>query len=178
MLEGLGASTVAVKTPAALEGLDAIVLPGGESTTISLLLRSAQLERPLFEAIRGGMACLGTCAGLVLLASTVLDGREDQVPLGLLDVTVRRNGYGRQLQSFEAKCSGLGPLSGDSIAAAFIRAPVIEALGDGVEVLATLDAEVPHPVVLVRHGKVLAGTFHPELMGEDRVHRYLLELCG
>jgi 5'-phosphate synthase pdxT subunit len=176
-LAGVGCATRPVKRPADLDGLAGLVLPGGESTTLSMLLESTGL----FDAIaaRIGPAAerplplLGTCAGLVLVAREVLDGRPDQRTFGILDAVVRRNGYGRQEQSFEADIvfgSGEGP----SLPTVFIRAPVVVSAGDDVDVLATLDG-VP---VLVRQGPVLATSFHPELTPDRRVHRLFAEMCG
>jgi len=169
-LEALGADASLVKTPEQLAGVDAVVLPGGESTTVDKLLDSSGLRTPLRDALRDGMPALAVCAGLIVLASEVVDGRADQQPLGAIDVTVRRNGYGRQLDSFEAdlEIAGLadGPFSG-----VFIRAPVIERVGAGVEVLASHEG-VP---VLGRQGRILFATFHPELSGDLRVHELFLK---
>jgi len=169
-LEALGADATLVKTPEQLAGVDAVVLPGGESTTVDKLLDSSGLRTPLRDALRDGMPALAVCAGLIVLASEVVDGRADQQPLGVIDVTVRRNGYGRQLDSFEADLAiaGLadGPFSG-----VFIRAPVIERVGTDVEVLASHE-DVP---VLGRQGRILFATFHPELSGDLRVHELFLK---
>ena len=172
--EALGAEVTLVKAPEQLAGVDAIVLPGGESTTVDKLLDSSGLRTPLRDVLRDGMPALAVCAGLIVLAAEVVDGRADQQPLGVIDVTVRRNGYGRQRDSFEADLDiaeletdglGGGPFSG-----VFIRAPVIERVGPGVEVLATYD-DAP---VLGRQGAVLFATFHPELAGDVRVHELFL----
>lgn len=168
-LEGLGATTREVRVPADLDGLDAIVLPGGESTTMSRLLDTSGLFEPLTNALRDGLAAFATCAGLILVATTVLDGRADQRPLGVLDATVRRNAYGRQRDSFETDLDVEG--LGDPFHAVFIRAPIIETVGDGVEVLASHGG---HPV-LVRHGRIMAATFHPELTGDSRLHHMFLQ---
>lgn len=178
MLEQLGATSVAVKTTAQLEGLDGIVLPGGESTTISLLLDRGGVLEPLRAAIAGGLPTFGTCAGLVLLAAAVLDGRPDQHQVGGLDVVVRRNGYGRQLQSFECVLDGHGALEGSALKAVFIRAPIIESVGAGVEVLSSLDRGGVERAVLVRQGSVMASAFHPELTGETAVHALFLEMVA
>jgi len=176
-LEALGASASLVKTPGQLAGVDGIVLPGGESTTVDKLLDSSGLRTPLRDALRDGMPALAVCAGLIVLAAEVVDGRADQQPLGVIDVTVRRNGYGRQRDSFEADLSvpefeagglGAGPFSG-----VFIRAPVIERVGTGVEVLASYNG-VP---VLGRQGAMLFATFHPELARDLRVHELFLSSC-
>jgi pyridoxal 5'-phosphate synthase pdxT subunit len=168
-LDALGADTTLVKTPEQLSGVDAIVLPGGESTTVDKLLDSSGLRTPLRDALRDGLPALAVCAGLIVLASEVVDGRADQQPLGIIDVTVRRNGYGRQRDSFEADLAIDGletPFSG-----VFIRAPVIERVGSDVAVLAAYD-DVP---VLGRQGAVLFATFHPELAGDLRVHELFLK---
>lgn len=176
-LESLGCEVVSVKTPAQFEGLAGIVLPGGESTAISLLLQSSGLLEPLRRAVREGLATFGTCAGLVLLAQSIVDGRPDQVQVGGLDVVVRRNGYGRQLASFEGSVDGAGPFAGRSVPAVFIRAPIIERVGDDVEVLATLDRGGEVAPVLVRSGSVLACSFHPELTTDTTVHEAFVELA-
>ena len=167
----LGADVVAVKTASQLATVDALVLPGGESTAIAHLLVNAKLREPLAERLRDNLAVLGTCAGLILLAKNVLDGRADQWSFGALDVDVRRNGYGRQIASFEATLHvrGIGDVAG-----VFIRAPRVERVGAGVEVLATHDhGDGPVPV-LVRQGALLGCAFHPELTGDGRVHALLL----
>jgi len=169
VLDALGVSTVEVRVPEHLSGVDALVLPGGESTTMSRLLETSGLREPLVERLRDGMPALGTCAGLILLATEVVDGRPDQVPLGVLDATVRRNGYGRQRDSFETDLAvaGLGaPFPG-----VFIRAPVVERVGAGVEVL----AEHGGRPVLVRDGGVWGATFHLELSGDLRVHQQFVQ---
>ena len=172
--EALGAEVTLVKAPEQLAGVDAIVLPGGESTTVDKLLDSSGLRTPLRDVLRDGMPALAVCAGLIVLAAEVVDGRADQQPLGVIDVTVRRNGYGRQRDSFEADLEiaaletdglGSGPFSG-----VFIRAPVIERVGPGVEVLASYDGAP----VLGRQGALLFATFHPELAGDVRVHELFL----
>ncbi len=193
----LGVATRLVRRPAQLDGVDGIVLPGGESTTLSMLLQSSGLFDPLAAALADGLPAFGTCAGLVLLSRRILDGRPDQRSFGVLDCAVRRNGYGRQRFSFEASLavSGLalsGPgtpdldgadLDGASIEApmpaVFIRAPVVVELGPGVDVLATLDAGTdghPDPVAC-RQGPVLATAFHPELTPDRRLHRLFAEMA-
>jgi 5'-phosphate synthase pdxT subunit len=161
----LGASPVEIRTPEDLAGVDALAIPGGESTTISKLARSARLVEPIAERANAGMPILGTCAGMIVMARRV-EGLEPL--LGLVDVTVRRNAYGRQVDSFEADLIVEGidhPVRG-----VFIRAPVVEDVGDGVRVLATLDGA---PVVLEQQNLVVAS-FHPELVGEARLHEYVL----
>ena len=170
VLAELGADTVEVRAPEHLAGIDAIVVPGGESTTMSMLLDSSGLFDPLAERLRDGMPALGTCAGMILLATDVLDGRPDQRSFGVLDVAVRRNAFGRQVDSFEADLDVTGLASGP-FPAVFIRAPVVERTGADVEVLASVDAAP----VLVRSGPVLAAAFHPELSGDLRLHQLFLE---
>ena len=173
-LREVGARSRLVKRPEELEGLEGLIIPGGESTTLSMLLESTGL----FDAVAarldaGDLPVFGTCAGLILLAREVLDGRPDQRMFGALDAVVRRNGYGRQRQSFEADVV-LGSGEGPPLPTVFIRAPFVVSVGDDVEVLARLDG-VP---VLVRHDAVLASSFHPELTPDRRVHRLFAEICG
>ena len=170
VLEALGVSTLEVRLPEHLSGVDALVLPGGESTTMTRLLDTSGLRDPLVERLRDGLPAFGTCAGLILLATEVRDGRPDQVPLGVLDVAVRRNGYGRQRDSFETGLDVVG-LTGAAFPGVFIRAPVIERAGESVQVLAEHDG-VP---VLVRQGGIWASTFHPELSGDLRVHQQFVQ---
>jgi pyridoxal 5'-phosphate synthase pdxT subunit len=162
-----------VKRPADLEGIVGLVLPGGESTTLSMLLESTGLYEGVLAAASAGLPVLGTCAGLVLVATRVLDGRPDQRTFGLVDVVVRRNGYGRQVQSFEAELP-FGSGEAPALPAVFIRAPLIVAAGQGVDVLATFDGAP----VLVRQGNVLAASFHPELTPDRRVHQMFAEMCA
>jgi 5'-phosphate synthase pdxT subunit len=160
-LDELGARTRIVRTPADLDGLDGLVIPGGESTTMTLGIEREQLAEPLREFVRSGRPTLGTCAGLIML---------DRDHLGVLDVGVRRNAFGRQVSSFEADLD----FEGGPLHAVFIRAPWVEDVGEEVEVLAEVDG---HPVA-VRQGNVLAVAFHPELTDERRLHRWLLEHAG
>jgi 5'-phosphate synthase pdxT subunit len=169
-LTALGAHAVQVRTPEDLAGLEGIVLPGGESTTMSKLLDLSGLFDPLAERLAAGMPAFGTCAGLILLSTRILDGREDQRSFGVLDVDVRRNGFGRQVDSFETDVAVDG-VPGGGFPAVFIRAPVIERVGDGVEVLARVDGHA----VLCRQGPVMAAAFHPELSDDLRLHRHFLE---
>ena len=166
-LAELGAHVVEVRTPEDLAGVDALVLPGGESTTMSLLLQSSGLFDPIAERLADGMPAFGTCAGMILLASEVVDGRPDQRSFAAIDIAVRRNAFGRQVDSFEAEIdvAGVG-----RVPAVFIRAPFVERAGEGVEVLAEVDG---HPVVC-RSGPVLVASFHPELSGDLRVHELFL----
>jgi len=166
----LGADVVEVRRPEHLTELDGLVLPGGESTTMSNLLVSSGLARPLAEAIASGLAVFGTCAGMILLSTNILDGRDDQISFSAIDATVRRNAYGRQVDSFECD---LSVTSLDSpFHAIFIRAPAIEELGSGVEVLASWN-DAP---VLIRSGRIMAASFHPELTADTRIHRLFLDL--
>jgi pyridoxal 5'-phosphate synthase pdxT subunit len=164
----VGVRTRRVLRPAELDGLDGLVLPGGESTTLSMLLESSGLFEPVAKAIAGGMPVFGTCAGLILLAERVEDGRPDQRSFGALDCTVRRNGYGPQRFSFEGRVVPRGDELGPPMPAVFIRAPVVVDVGPGVEVLATEEGDGSQ-AVLVRQGHVLAATFHPELTPDRRL---------
>ncbi len=174
-LAEVGCEARPVRWPADLDGLSGLVLPGGESTTLSMLLESTGLFEAVAQRIGDAerpLPLLGTCAGLVLVSREVLGGRPDQRTFGVLDAVVRRNGYGRQEQSFEADVafgSGEGPL----LPTVFIRAPLVVSVGERVDVLATLDG-VP---VLVRQGSVLASSFHPELTADRRIHRLFADMC-
>ncbi len=165
ILDGLGLSTLEVRTVEQLGSVDALVIPGGESTTMSMLLDRSGLIGPLTRRLCDGLPVLGTCAGLILLSTKILDGRSDQHALGLIDLDVRRNGYGTQVDSFETdiEIDGLD----EPFHAVFIRAPVVETAGSGVEVLAKVDGNP----VLCRQGPVMVAAFHPELSGDDRIHR-------
>jgi 5'-phosphate synthase pdxT subunit len=169
VLDALGVEAVEVRTPAQLGALDALILPGGESTTVSKLLDTSGVRAPLAELLADGMPVLGTCAGMILLAREVVDGRPDQESFGVVDVAVRRNAYGRQRDSFEADLDVAG-LPGGPFPGVFIRAPRIEAVGAGVEVLAAHEG-VP---VLVRQGAVVVASFHPELSDDLRLHEWFL----
>ena len=167
-LAGLGVLPVEVRSPSDLEGVDMLVLPGGESTTMSLLLGSSGLMEPLNERLREGMPAFGTCAGMILLGTRIVDGRPDQRALGAIDIDVRRNAFGRQVDSFEADLPVRGldaPLH-----AVFIRAPVVERVGPEVEVLAEVDGRA----VCCRQGPVVVSAFHPELSGDTRLHELFL----
>jgi 5'-phosphate synthase pdxT subunit len=170
VLDALGIECVEVRLPEHLGGIDALILPGGESTTMTRLLDTSGLREPLTGLLRDGLPALGTCAGLILMAVEVLDGRADQVPLGVLDVTVRRNGYGRQRDSFEAELEVRG-IAGPSFPGVFIRAPVVERIGADIDVL----AEYADEPVLMRGGTMWGSTFHPELSGDLRVHQQFLQ---
>jgi 5'-phosphate synthase pdxT subunit len=169
VLDALGVEAVEVRTPAELGALDALILPGGESTTMSQLLDSSGVRAPLAERLADGLPVLGTCAGMILLAREVVDGRPDQESFGAIDVAVRRNAYGRQRDSFEADLAVAG-LPGGPFPGVFIRAPRIESAGGGVEILAVHEG-VP---VLARQGAVVVTSFHPELSGDLRLHELFL----
>jgi 5'-phosphate synthase pdxT subunit len=166
-LTATGVTAVPVKRPTDLADLDGIVLPGGESTTMGKLLRIFDLLGPLRSLLADGMPAYGTCAGMILLATEVVDGRRDQELLGGLDITVRRNAFGSQVHSFEddLEVAGVGTVHG-----VFIRAPWVERAGPDVEVLASVGE---HPVA-VRQGHLLATSFHPELTGDQRLHAFFV----
>ena len=177
VLDELGVAHRKVRLPEHLEGLSALILPGGESTTMSKLMRFNGLLELLSDALRAGLPAFGTCAGMILLASTVLDTRDDAVQLGALDATVRRNAFGRQVDSFETDLAFAG-IDGP-VPATFIRAPWVESAGDGVEVLATVsEGPAAGAIVAVRDGAVMAASFHPEVDGDVRVHRLFLRECA
>lgn len=167
ILRGLGRDTAEVRTVADLGKVGSLVVPGGESHTMSQLIESARLTEPIASRIADGMPVFGTCAGMILLASEILDGRGDQISFAALDVSVRRNAFGRQVDSFETE---IDTVEGN-VHAVFIRAPRIETIGDGVEVLGRLGDEP----VWIRQNNVMATSFHPELTDDARVHRRFLE---
>jgi 5'-phosphate synthase pdxT subunit len=175
VLDALGVHAVEVRVPDDLAAVDALIMPGGESTTMTRLLDTSGLRGPLVARLEDGMPAFGTCAGLILLARRVIDGRSDQVPLGVLDITARRNGYGRQAESFEAPLRIAGfeetGLDAGDFAGVFIRAPLVESLGPAVDVLATHEGHA----VLLRQGPVWASTFHPELAGDPRIHQQFIK---
>jgi 5'-phosphate synthase pdxT subunit len=180
-LEYAGAVATAVRRPAELARVDGLVLPGGESTTMAKLAAAFDLLEPLRERVRAGMPAYGSCAGMILLADRILDGTADQQTIGGLDVAVRRNAFGRQVDSFEGDVTIAGFDDGP-VHAVFIRAPWVEKAGDTVEVLARLGTavrslasgegpgEAAGRIVAVRQGDLLATAFHPELTGDPRVH--------
>jgi 5'-phosphate synthase pdxT subunit len=174
VLDACGVEAFGVRREAELAAADALVIPGGESTTIDKLLRAFGLFEPLRARLRDGMPALGTCAGMILLADDIVDGTSDQQTLGGIPMTVRRNAFGRQVESSETEL--VWRPDGSPMHATFIRAPWVEALDPAVEILATDDRHGGH-VVAVRHGALLATAFHPELTGETRVHRLLVELA-
>lgn len=170
----LGATAVEVRTPSDLAGVDALALPGGESTTMSRLLVTSGLFDELKGRLAEGFPVFGTCAGMILLAAEVLDGRPDQQSFGAIDIAVRRNGYGRQVDSFETDLRLADPsLGADPFHAVFIRAPIVVSAGPDVEILAGHDGRP----VLARQGPVLVASFHPELTADGRLHaRFLQEV--
>lgn len=169
ILRNLGVDEVEVRVPEDLEGVDGLIIPGGESTTIGKLMVRYGLDRAVPEQVGRGMAVYGTCAGMILMARRASGGEPPL--LRLMDIAVTRNAYGRQVDSFEAdlEVPVLGP---PALRAVFIRAPVIDEVGRNVEVLASLDGRP----VLARQGRLLVSSFHPELAPDDRVHRYLLDV--
>jgi len=173
-LARLGVDSTDVRDPADLDGLDAIVLPGGESTTMSMLLERTALFEPLAARLGAGLPALGTCAGMILLGRGVIGGRPDQRSFGVIDIDVRRNAFGRQVDSFETdlEVAGLAAagLSPGPVHAVFIRAPLVERTGPGVEVL----ARVAGAPVVCRQGSILVSSFHPELSDDTRIHELLL----
>ncbi len=170
-LRAAGADAVPVRRESELADLDGIVIPGGESTTIGRLLGVFGLLEPLRTAVSGGLPAFGSCAGMILLASRILDGRDDQPLLGGMDITVRRNAFGRQVDSFETELEVAG-VEGGPVHAVFIRAPVVEECGENVEVLASAFGRS----VAVRDGRRLATAFHPELSGDARMHAKFVEM--
>jgi 5'-phosphate synthase pdxT subunit len=175
-----GARVISVRRPSELSEVDGLVLPGGESTTISRLLATFDLLDPLRARIAEGLPTYGSCAGMILLAEKVLDGRPDQHQLGGLDMIVRRNAFGRQVDSFEEDLDVAG-VDGGPIHAVFIRAPWVESASPAVEVLATVPdtpaaGAAAGRIVAVRQGSVLATAFHPELTGDHRVHRLFVDI--
>lgn len=179
-LESLGATTRLVRRPEELDGLDGIVLPGGESTTMDKLLRAFELRDPLRQRLREGLPAYGSCAGMILLADRVLDATADQQTLGGLDVTVRRNAFGRQVDSFEEDLE-MPVIMGERpepVRAVFIRAPWVESIGPEVQVLGTVaTGAAAGRIVAVREGNLLATSFHPEVTGDHRVHEYFLRVA-
>jgi 5'-phosphate synthase pdxT subunit len=175
MLADIGVRTLAVRRPAELEACDGLVIPGGESTTMAKLARTFDLFEPLQKRIRDGMPTFGTCAGMIMLADRVEDGTADQETLGGLHITVRRNAFGRQVDSFEGELDFAG--LDDPVHAVFIRAPWVEQVGPDVEVLARASGgEAAGRIVAVRQGPLMATAFHPEVDGDGRVHRMFADL--
>jgi 5'-phosphate synthase pdxT subunit len=177
VLHGLGVRALGVRRPAELDQCDALVLPGGESTTMAKLARTFDLFEPIRKRLADGMPTLGTCAGMILLADRIVDGAAGQETFGGLDVTVRRNAFGRQVDSFEGEVEVAGLT--DPMHAIFIRAPWVESAGPDVEVLARVgDGAAAGRIVAVRQGHLLATSFHPEVDRDPRVHGLLVDLIG
>ncbi|MFE9201681.1 MULTISPECIES: pyridoxal 5'-phosphate synthase glutaminase subunit PdxT [unclassified Micromonospora] len=175
-LAGAGAHARPVRRPAELDAVDGLVIPGGESTTISKLADIFELREPIDKRIAAGMPVYGSCAGMIMLAAEVLDGRPDQRGFQGIGMTVRRNAFGRQVDSFEAPVE-IDGVDGEPFHAVFIRAPWVERVGAGVEVLGRVtEGPAADRIVAVRQGNLLATSFHPELTGDLRVHRYFVDL--
>jgi 5'-phosphate synthase pdxT subunit len=171
-LERLGVEALEVRSLENFDAAEALIIPGGESTTMSFLLESSGIFESLQERSASGMPILGTCAGMILLSSIITDGRNDQKPLGLIDIEVRRNGYGRQIDSFESDLS-IDGFDG-SFRGIFIRAPLVETTGEEVEVLAEIDGRP----VMCRQDSTIVTSFHPELADDDRIHAEFLEMVS
>ena len=175
-LAGAGADARPVRRPVELDAVDGLVLPGGESTTISKLADIFEMREPIDKRIAAGMPVYGSCAGMIMLADEVLDGRPDQRGFAGIGMTVRRNAFGRQVDSFEAPVEIIG-VEGEPFHAVFIRAPWVERVGPGVEVLGRVtDGPATGRIVAVRQGNLLATSFHPELTGDLRLHRLFVDL--
>ncbi|MCL4449314.1 MAG: pyridoxal 5'-phosphate synthase glutaminase subunit PdxT [Actinobacteria bacterium] len=174
-VERLGATPIEVKLPSDLDIVQGLIIPGGESTTMSILLATSELIEPMSKLIEDGLPVFGTCAGMILLASNLSDGRSDQISLGAIDISVQRNAFGRQPNSFECDLSvakiGLHPFRG-----VFIRAPLVYSVGRDVEVLSRLSDERGASPVLCKQDNILVGSFHPELTGDDRIHKLFLSM--
>jgi 5'-phosphate synthase pdxT subunit len=173
-IEAVGGEALAVRRTGELASVDALILPGGESTAIWRLMRAFDLLDPLREWVADGMPTFGSCAGMILLADRVIDAVHGQETIGGLDVTVRRNAFGRQVDSFESEIS-IPVLGAEPVHAVFIRAPWVEQMGESVEVLGTVTVDgTTHPVA-IRQGHLLATSFHPELTGDLRIHKYFID---
>ncbi|MFC9361860.1 pyridoxal 5'-phosphate synthase glutaminase subunit PdxT [Rhodococcus sp. NPDC057014] len=177
-LNDSGSDAVGIRRPEELEKIDGLVIPGGESTTMSKLLQIFELLEPLKARLRDGLPAYGSCAGMILLASEILDTRPDAQHLGAIDMTVRRNAFGRQVDSFESDLEFEG-IVGDPMRAVFIRAPWVERVGDDVQVLARVPESggaAAGRIVAVRQGSVVATSFHPEVTGDRRVHELFVDI--
>jgi len=175
-LTGSGAQAAPIRRPEELDAVDGLVLPGGESTTMSNLAVAFGLLEPIRKRIAGGMPVYGSCAGMIMLAGTVLDGRPDQETFAGIDMTVRRNAFGRQVDSFEAAVR-IEDVEGGDFHAVFIRAPWVEEVGPDVRVMGRVsDGPAAGRIVAVQQGNLLATAFHPELTGDLRVHRHFVEM--
>ena len=176
MLDSCGVATARVRTPDDLEQVAALVIPGGESSTMSLLARTSGLLGPLRERVASGMPAYGSCAGMIMLADHILDGRADQQTIGGINMTVRRNAFGRQVDSFEADLH-MPLIGGAAVHGIFIRAPWVEQVGDDVEVVGRVEGgPAAGRIVAVRQGSLLATAFHPELTGDLRVHQLFVDI--
>jgi 5'-phosphate synthase pdxT subunit len=175
MLDSLGVRAITVRRTTELDACDGVVIPGGESTTMAKLARTFDLLEPLRQRAKEGLPVFGTCAGMIMLADRIEDGTSDQETVGGLDITVRRNAFGRQVDSFEGDLDFVG--LDEPVHAIFIRAPWVEAIGPGVEVLARVeDGPAAGRIVGVRQGSLMATSFHPEVGGDTRVHRLFVDL--
>jgi 5'-phosphate synthase pdxT subunit len=184
-LSSLGEQVFGVRRPRELDDVDALVIPGGESTTMDKLVRAFDLQEPLRKRIAAGMPVYGSCAGMIMLADRIADARADQETLGGLDITVRRNAFGRQVDSFEedlhiqaiAQATAAPPGHPSTFKAVFIRAPWVEQMGAGVDVLARVESgPAAGKVVAIREGNLLATSFHPEVTGDHRIHEYFTQM--
>ena len=184
-LSELGQDVCGIRRPAELDDVDALVIPGGESTTMDKLVRAFDLQEPLRKRIAGGMPVYGSCAGMIMLADRIAGARPDQETLGGLDITVRRNAFGRQVDSFEedlhipaiARRTSTPAGHPSTFKAVFIRAPWVEQMGAGVEVLASVEnGPASGRVVAIRAGNLLATSFHPEVTGDHRIHEYFVQM--
>jgi 5'-phosphate synthase pdxT subunit len=178
MLKRLGVDVVEVRLPSDLEDVDGVIIPGGESTTIGKLAVQYHLMEPLRELARSGKPLWGTCAGMIFMAKAVEAEGRDQPLLGLMDVRVQRNAFGRQVDSFEADLNIKGVDGDKPFHAIFSRAPLIESVGPGVDVLARVEKDHQDVIVAARQGNLRATSFHPELSYDDRFHRYFLKMAG
>ena len=170
ILNSLGIEAIAIRDPESLDSVSGLVIPGGESTAISMLLESNQLRKPLEERLSDGMPVFGTCAGMSMLSTEILDGREDQTPLAAIDITVKRNAFGRQIDSFESQLDIKGFTY--PFPSIFIRAPIVESVGESVNVLAKLDDQI----VLCGNETTLVASFHPELSNDLRIHELFVSM--
>ena len=179
VLHALGVGAVGVRRRSELDAVDALVLPGGESTTIDKLLRAFELDEPVRERLRAGMPAYGSCAGMILLADRIIGGIDGQRTLGGVDITVRRNAFGRQVDSFETDLviDGVEDSAADPVHAVFIRAPWVEEVGPAASVVGRVaDGPAPGRIVAVRQGPLLVTSFHPEVTGDPRVHRLFVQI--
>ncbi len=176
VLESLGARATGVRRPRELDDVEALVIPGGESTTMDKLVRAFDLQEPLRKRLADGMPAYGSCAGMIMLADRIADARPDQQTLGGLDITVRRNAFGRQIDSFEEDLH-IRELGGEPVRAVFIRAPWVEEAGESVQVLARVEhGPAAGRIVAARQGDLLVTSFHPEVTGDHRVHQLFVDI--